>query len=105
MLLAIGGVLALTSPLFGILMSAAAVGVGLTLVRSSKQWNRREQHIATVIVGAPPVLAIALGALWAVVVEGFDHASAGVSLLPIGLALGMIAASIYLTVVLSRRRL
>lgn len=105
LLLAIGGVLALTSPLFGILVSAAAVGVGLNLVWTSRQWDRREQRTATIIVGAPPVLAVALGALWAVVVEGFDYASAGVSLLPIGLALGMIAASIYLTVVLRRRRL
>jgi uncharacterized membrane protein len=105
LLFAAGGTVALIMFAFGILVAAAAAGVGLTLLWTSTRWDRSQQRAATIVVAAAPVLAFLLGTVWVLVVEGADRAGAGIALLPIGLALGMIAASIYLAVVLNRRRL
>jgi hypothetical protein len=107
LVLAVGSVFALITGRLGVLVSVTAAAVGLTLLWTSRRWERREQRIATVTVGVAPVAAVALGGAFVVVVGAFSDvgpAFALFALLTVGLVLGMIVAAVYLTVVLNRRR-
>jgi hypothetical protein len=103
----VGGVLALIIGPLGVLAAAAGAAVGLTLVWTSRRWDTRERSVATVTVAAAPLVAMALGAVFVLLVESSDIGDASLPLfflLSVGLVLGMIAAAVYLTVVLNRRR-
>ncbi len=106
-LFALGGVLTFVLGPLGMLMAAAAAAVGLTLMWTSRRWGRREQWVATVTIGATSVAILAIGAAFVLITEGSGFNAATLSLIFlifVGLAVGMVAAAVYLTVVLNRRR-
>lgn len=106
LLFALGGVLAFSTGPIGGIVAAAAAAVGLFLVWMSRRWKKREKQVATLIVGASPFAALAMGGLVPLADDsGFGSAALSLILLmPLGLAFGMIAAAVYVTVVLNRRR-
>jgi hypothetical protein len=101
---AVGGILTFIFSPLGVMVALVAAALGLTLAWTSRRWERREQLTATVMVGATTVGVVALGAV-VLLVEGSGTARFPLLvLLPIGLALGQVAAAVYLTIVLNRRR-